>query len=70
MLSQIPGVSYVTSELIINEYKDLPTLIEKLKENPKCLDHIVAPLSNGKTRKISKTAYKNVYQYLLHILPT
>tara|TARA_B100001093_G_scaffold510889_1_gene577640 strand:- start:23 stop:835 length:813 start_codon:yes stop_codon:yes gene_type:complete len=70
MLSQIPGVSYVTSELVMSEYNDIPTLIEKLKENPNCLDHIVAPLSNGKTRKISKTACKNIYQYLLHILPT
>ena len=70
MLSQIPGVSYVTSELVMIKYNDIPTLIEKLKENPNCLDDIVTPLSNGKTRKISKTACKNIYHYLLHILPT
>ena len=70
MLSQIPGVSYVTSEVVMKEYNNIPTLIEKLKENPNCLNNIVTPLSNGKTRKISKTACKNIYQYLLHILST
>ena len=70
MLSQIPGVSYATSELIIDKYKNISKLIDCLKEDSTCLNNLTTTLSNGKTRKISKTACKNVYQYLLHILPT
>lgn len=67
MLSQIPGVSYATSELVMNDFASIPNLIDKLKEDPSCLNNISSTLSNGKTRKISKTACKNIYNYLLHI---
>ena len=65
MLSQIPGVSYATSELVMNDFESIPNLIEKLKEDPSCLNNISSTLSNGKTRKISKTACKNIHDYLL-----
>lgn len=65
MLSQIPGVSYSISNVIIQKYLSIPTLITNIQNDPECLNTLTTTLSNGKTRKISKTACSNIVKFLL-----
>lgn len=60
VLCQIPSVSSVTSIAIMREYKTLNNLIDCIKTNPNCLDHIITP----NKRKISKTCIKNIIFFL------
>jgi ERCC4-type nuclease len=64
MLNQIPGISLKTSEAIIEKYKTVYNLIQELNENLGCLDNVKLKATNGE-RKISKTAVKNIKEYLL-----
>jgi len=64
MLNQIPGISLKTSEAIIGKYKTVYNLIQELNENLGCLDNVKLKATNGE-RKISKTAVKNIKEYLL-----
>ena len=65
MLCQIPGISSATALAIFKEFNTLPNLINSLKENESCLDNITTSDSNGKNRKISKTAIANIIKFLL-----
>ena len=60
MLSQIPGISNITANEIMQEYKTINKLLEELKKNPNILDNIKI----GK-RKISKSALLNLNKYLI-----
>jgi len=64
MLNQIPGISLKTSEVIIEKYKTVYNLIQELNENLGCLDNVKLKATNGE-RKISKSAVKNIKEYLL-----
>jgi len=64
MLNQIPGISLKTSEAIIEKYKTVYNLIQELNENLGCLDNVKLKATNGE-RKISKSAVKNIKEYLL-----
>ena len=64
MLCQIPGISSASALAILAEFKTLPNLIYKIKENPTCLNNICTLDSNGKARKISKTAIASIIKYL------
>jgi len=70
ILSQIPGVSTITSRLIMKYYGSLYNLLHKLKQDPKCLDNLTFPSSTGSgtsiERRISKTSIRNIVQYLLY----
>ena len=66
ILSQIPGISSNTSQIILNEYKSLYNLLNSLNENPKCLDNLSFLTSSGIKRRISKTSIRNIIQYLLY----
>ena len=70
ILSQIPGVSTVTSRSVMKYYGSLYNLLHKLKHDPKCLDNLT--FSTGSAggqsieRRISKTSIRNIVQYLLY----
>jgi ERCC4-type nuclease len=65
MLCQIPGISSASALAIFKEFKTLTNLITCLKENSSCLNAITTTDSNGKNRKISKTAIANIIKFLL-----
>jgi ERCC4-type nuclease len=64
MLCQIPGISSASALAILAEFKTLPNLIDKIKENSNCLSHICTLDGNGKSRKISKTAIASIIKFL------
>jgi len=49
---------------IMKNYSTFPDFIQKLQENPNCLDDVVYE-TNGKTRKISKSCIANIKNFLL-----
>ncbi len=63
MLSQIPGVSIVAAQTIMQHYKTIKNLINCLQSDPKSLDNIKIEYKNG-SRKLNKTVIKNVLEYL------
>lgn len=66
MLSQIPSVSSSTAEVIIKKHLSIPRLITDIQNDPECLNTLTTTLSNGKSRKISKTACSNIIKFLLY----
>ena len=66
ILSQIPGVSSHTSQIIMNKYGSLYNLLCDLDVNQKCLDQLSYTTDKGITRRISKTSIRNIVQYLLY----
>ena len=66
ILSQIPGVSSGTSQIIMNKYGSLYNLLCDLDVNQKCLDTLTYTTHNGIERRISKTSIRNIVQYLLY----
>ena len=66
ILSQIPGISAKTSQVIVNQFGSLYQLLDALNKDPKCMDDISFVTEKGTKRKISKTAIRNISQYLLY----
>ena len=66
ILSQIPGVSSHTSQIIMNKYGSLYNLLCDLDTNQKCLDGLSYTTDKGTTRRISKTSIRNISQFLLY----
>jgi ERCC4-type nuclease len=66
MLSQIPGISSVTSIAIMKQFKTIPDLITQITEDDSCLDNIHYETTNGQTRKINKASIDILRKYLLH----
>lgn len=65
-LCQIPGISHITAQQIMEKYKTIRNLIESLVENPNCLDNISLNTSNGTSRrKISQTTIQNIKKFLV-----
>jgi hypothetical protein len=64
MLCQIPGISSASALAILSEFKTLPNLIKSIQENEACLNNICTTDSNGKSRKISKTAIATIIKFL------
>jgi ERCC4-type nuclease len=64
MLCQIPGVSSATALAILDQFKTLPNLIKSIQESETCLNSICTTDSNGKNRKISKTAIATIIKFL------
>lgn len=64
VLMQIPTVNITTASAIMSEYTNLNNLIDKIKENNKCLDGISYTTSKNQKRKISKTCIKNIIEFL------
>ena len=64
MLSQIPRVRSTIAIAVMEKYNTIYELIIELKENPKILEDIKLE-TNGKFRKISKTATSKIYNFLI-----
>lgn len=62
MLCQIPGISSITASTIMSKYRDFPHFISEIQKNPECLKDMVIE-TNGKTRKISKSAIQSIQTY-------
>lgn len=66
MLCQIPGISSTTAVAILKEFKTLPKLLEKIKEDGgECLSNITYINTKNQTRKINKTVVQNIKKFLL-----
>lgn len=65
VLMQVPSISNTTAKAIMTEFKTVQNLINSIKDNEKCMDNITTTSDNGKSRKISKAAIKNIITYLL-----
>ena len=66
ILSQIPGVSSHTSQIIMNKFGSLYNLLCALDTNQKCMDSLTFITDNGIERRISKTSIRNIVQFLLY----
>jgi ERCC4-type nuclease len=64
MLCQIPGVSSASALAILAQFKTLPNLIKSIQEDETCLSNVCTTDSNGKNRKISKTAIATIIKFL------
>lgn len=64
MLCQIPGVSSASALAILSQFKTLPNLIKAIQQDDTCLNNICTTDSNGKSRKISKTAISTIIKFL------
>ncbi len=66
MLCQIPGISSTTAIAILKEFKTLPKLLEKIKQDDgECLSNITYINTKNQTRKINKTVVQNIKKFLL-----
>lgn len=64
MLCQIPGISDITANAIFQKFKTITELIIAIKQDPACLDDVKTIMSNGKSRKISKTSIQSILDFL------
>jgi hypothetical protein len=68
ILSQIPNINTITANSIMQKYDfSMKKLMDDLNANINCLDNFhIQNIKDGKTRKISSSAVKNIQIYLLH----
>ena len=66
LLSQIPGISSVTSLVIMEKFGSLYELMKALEKDTNCLNNLTYKTKGGKTRHISKTCIENIIKYLLY----
>jgi len=66
ILSQIPGISSVTSIAIMKKFFTFPKFMAELEKNPECMNDIKIE-TNGKFRKISKSSIENIIKYLYQV---
>jgi ERCC4-type nuclease len=66
MLMQIPGISDISAKHIIKEFKSIPTMVEKIKENPKVITEFqyVCEKTN-KPKRLSKAIAANIIKFLI-----
>jgi ERCC4-type nuclease len=62
MLQQIPGIQSVTSRSILEKFTTIGNLIDKISEDPTCLDNLT--YNKEKPRKLSKTVIASIIKYL------
>ena len=65
MLSQIPKVSVASAREIMSKYAGIDKLLTAIKEDPKCLDNLKLKTKGGNRRRISKSAIKNILEFLI-----
>ena len=63
MLSQIPGISTIAAQGIMQYYKTIKELIISLQANKTSLENIQIEYKNG-ARKLNKTIIKNLLEFL------
>jgi hypothetical protein len=65
VLCQIPLVNHTFASVIMKKYNhNLNTLLEALKNDPKCLSDLSYTTSTNKVRKISKNCIENIVKFL------
>jgi len=64
MLCQVPGISSASALAILLKFKTLPSLIKAIDLDNACLNSICTTDTNGKSRKISKTAIATIIKFL------
>jgi len=64
ILSQIPGISFVTADAIMSKYKTLPSLTEALKSDSRILLDITYVNNKGQNRKINKSSADTIIKFL------
>jgi ERCC4-type nuclease len=64
MISAIPFVSSKTAAAIMSQYKTVSSLIDAMKKDRTCLNHICTIGPSGR-RKISKLCVDNLFKYLI-----
>ena len=65
VLCQIPLVNHTFASVIMKKYDhNLNTLLEALKNDPKCLGDLSYTTSTNKVRKISKNCIDNIVKFL------
>lgn len=64
MLCQIPGISSASALAILAQFKTLPNLIKSIQEDENCLSNVCTTDTNGKSRKISKSAIATIIKFL------
>jgi len=67
VLIQIPGISSKTAIGIMNEFKTLNNLIEKVKENPDILSNLTYENDKKQNKKLNKTCIQNIMKFLVNI---
>jgi crossover junction endonuclease MUS81 len=65
MLMQIPGISLISAQAIMQKYRTIYDLLEELNKTSSCLDTISYTTSNGKTRRLTKSCIENIQKYLM-----
>lgn len=66
ILSQIPGISNVISQVVMDKFGSLYDLMIALKENTNILNNIKYTTKNGQERRISHKAISSIKSYLLY----
>lgn len=66
ILSQIPGISAVTSLTIMEEFGSLYNLMKKLGEDNNCMNGLTYTTQKGQVRRISHKSIESVKKYLLY----
>ena len=66
ILSQIPGISALSSKVILNKFGSLYNLLKEVEKDRSCLEGLTYKTKAGKDRRISKTCIDNIIQYLLY----
>jgi ERCC4-type nuclease len=67
ILSQIPGISNITSDAILLKYGSLYNLMKCLSDNPECLNGMTYETKTGQKRRLSSKCIQSIKDYLLYM---
>jgi len=65
MLSQIPGVSTISANAILNKFGDIANIIYSLKTDVNGLNDVKVANKNGQLRKLNVGCIANIYKFLI-----
>lgn len=65
MLMQIPTVSPVIAQTIMQQFKTLPALLSKMQTDAHCLDEIKIATKAGQARRLAKNVVQSLFQFLV-----
>ena len=65
MLSQIPGVSSISANAILNKFGDITNTINSLKDDVNGLNDVKVANKNGQLRKLNTGCIANIYKFLI-----
>ena len=64
MISQIPGISTTTAQVIMDKFKTIKNMIDVYSKDQECLDDIMLKTKGGE-KKLNKTVINNLKKYIL-----